>query len=177
VSNYPPRLISIAKADTGSILFLDDGSQVTIDISVERLDEAIIAQRAAPLAKLLADRSLGVYVDMLEMTADIWDRVRNHLRRSLRAAEVFKSFPALWSALQAPYAVVAAMPHRVYGGISHWSMYTTCPIDFHDDPNRPAPWLRSQLSTREAWLFETWVQLETGQVQVEAQQSPGHYVE
>jgi hypothetical protein len=177
LSNYPPLLVNIVEADNVSVLFLNDGSQVTIDISPERLDAAIIAQHAPPLAKLLADRSLGVYVDTMDMTADSWDLVRNHLSHSSRAAELFEPFPALWSALQASYAVVAAMPHRVYGGISHWSMYTSCPINFHVDPNRPAPWLRAQLSAREEWLFKTWVQLETGQVEVEAWQAPGHYVE
>lgn len=159
------------------MLFLDDGSQVTIDISPERLDEAIIAQRAPPLAELLADRSLAVYVDTLDMTADVWDQVSNHLCRSPKAAEVFEPFPALWSAFRAPYTLVAAMPHRVYGGISHCSMYTTCPINFHADPNRPAAWLRALLSARGEWLFQTWVQLEIGQVEVEAWQAPGHFVE
>lgn len=177
MSNYPPRLVNITGADGVSVLFLDDGSRVTVDITPERLDKAIIAQGAPPLAELLADRSLGVYVDTLDMTADLWDRISNHLCRSPRAADVFKPFPELRSALQAPYTVVAAMPHRVYGGISHRAMYTTCPINFREHRTRPRPWLRAQLSERGEWLFQTWVQLETGQVEVEAWQAPGHFVE
>ena len=175
--NYPPRLVNITAADRGSILLLDDSSRVIVDVSPERLDAAIVAQGASPLAQLVADQSLGVYVDTLDMTAEVWDRVSSHLCRSPHAAEAVEPFRALWAAVHAPYPVVAEMPQRVYGGITHWSMYTSCPINFRGDPNRPAPWRRALLSDRGGWLFQTWVHLEGGQVEIEAFQRPGHYVE
>jgi hypothetical protein len=107
MSNYPPRLVNIKGADRGSVLFLDDDSRVTIDVSRDRLDAAIIGQGAPPLAELVAGRSFGVYVDTLDMTAEVWERVSNHLCRSSSAAEVFKPFPALWAPVQASYPAIA----------------------------------------------------------------------
>ncbi len=177
MSHYPPRLVDITGAGNVSILLLDDDSRVRIDVSPEQLDAAILAQGIPPLAELVAGQSLGVYVDTLDMTAEVWNRVSDHLRRSPKAAEVFDPFPALTAAIRTPYPIVAEMPQRVYGGLSLWSMYTSCPINFRGDPNRPAPWLRALLSERDGWLFQTWVHLESGRAEIEAFQRLGHFVE
>jgi hypothetical protein len=177
MSRYPPKLVDIAGGDGTSILFLDNGETVTVDISPARLNEAIIEQRVPPLADLIAAQSFGVYVDTLDTTPEEWERISHHLCRSARAEEVLESFPVLWDALHSPYAVIAGMSHRVYGGISVASMYTSCPISFSNNPNRPAPWQRALLSARGDWLFETWVHLDDGRIEIEPFQRPGHYVE
>jgi hypothetical protein len=93
------------------------------------------------------------------------------------AAEVFRKFPLLWANFREPYDVIVRLPHRVYGGLWEWSLYTSLPIDFGTDPNRPIPWYRALLSAPGGWLFNTWVHLETREVEVEGEQLPSHFVE
>jgi hypothetical protein len=42
VSNYPPKLLKLSEAEFGSVLSLDDGTQVSVDVRPERLNEALI---------------------------------------------------------------------------------------------------------------------------------------
>ena len=175
--NYPPRLINISAGDSLSNLLLDDGSEITVDVSPARLESAFIAQRLPPLHELIASRTLGVYVDPLDMTAEVWEQVSRCLCRSPRTAKSLESFPTLWAALQSPFATVAQMPQRVYGGISLTALYTSWPINFHADHIRPAGWLYSLLNAPQGWLFKIWVNPESEEVDVQAGQMMGHFIE
>ena len=45
------------------------------------------------------------------------------------------------------------------------------------DHIRPAGWLYSLLSAPNDWLFKTWVNLESEEVEVQAGQMIGHFIE
>jgi hypothetical protein len=170
-------LIKVSAVEGGSALLLDDGHLLMVDVSPERLDAAIIGQGCSPLIELIAARSLGVYVGMREMTADRWERVGRHLCRSAKFTALLEPFPDLLNAFQLPFSVIEKMAQRVYGGITDRSIYTSHPIDFRPDPNRNCSWLRGLLNARDGWLFETWVNLDTGEVEIEVFQLAGHFVE
>jgi len=87
---------------------------------------------------------------------------RSRRRRSGRAV------PALWAASHVPkYTVVAVMPERVNGGISHCP-FTLVARSLPRQP-QPAPPLGACPADRIAggWLFHTyWVHLESRQVEI-----------
>jgi hypothetical protein len=175
--NYPPKLLRVSEADGGSVLLLEDDGQVAVDVRPARLNEAFLQYGLAPLEDLITARTVGVFVGMSHMTTEQWDRIRECIRSSAVAAEVFRKFPPLWANFREPYDVIVGLPHRVYGGLSKWSLYTSLPVDFGTDPNRPIPWCRALLSASGGWLFNTWVHLETGEAEVVGEQLPGHYIE
>ncbi|MFO0968786.1 MAG: hypothetical protein U0793_24795 [Gemmataceae bacterium] len=181
MSHYPPKLIGLSGTDLGSLLFLDDGTQVTIDVRLSRLNEVLKSELlteygALSLHDLVKRHSVDVFVGQLLMTADRWDTVRDRIRSSVRAGTTLSRFPLLWASFDESYGTIAARAHRLYGGLSR-SLYTSCPIDFREDPNRPLPWYRALLSAAGGWLCNTWVNLGTGTVEIEAEQHPGHFVE
>jgi hypothetical protein len=137
MSNYPPKLLEVSEADCGSVLRLEDGGQVAVDVRPARLKEAILQYGLPSLEDLIAARTLGVFVGMPHMTTEQWDRIRECIRSSPVATGVLSSVPPLWASFREPYAVVVGRPHRVYGGLSEWALYTSLPIDFGTDPNRP----------------------------------------
>jgi hypothetical protein len=176
VSGCPPKLMRLSETDLGSILFLDDGTQVSIDVRPARLNQAMSEHGRPPLTELIDSRSLGVFVGQLSMSAEQWDRIRECIRSSAEAADVFSRFPKLWTSFEEPYDSIAGKIHRLYGGLAEF-LYTSHPFNFRDDPNRPLPWYRALLSAPGGWLFSTWVHLGTGKVKITADQQAGHYVE
>jgi hypothetical protein len=176
VANYPPKLLRLLETDFGSVLLLEDDTQVSIDVRPARLDEALSANGLPTLSELIASHSLGVFVGLFRMTATQWSRISACVRSSTEAAAVFLQFPSLWSGFGESHEIIAAKVHRLYGGLSQF-LYTSHPFDFRDDPNRPLPWFRALLNDRDGWLFNTWVNLETAKVEIEAEQHPGHFVE
>jgi hypothetical protein len=176
VSNYPPKLLTVSATDFGSVLFLDDGAQVSINVCPARLNEAMIAYGLPPLAELLGGRSIGVFVGMLEMSAAQWDCIRERIRFSTQASAVFSQYASLWTSFGEPYDIIVGKVHRLYGGLSR-ALYTSPPLNFRPDPNRPLCWYRALLSAPGGWLFNTSVSLDTGEVEIEADQLPGHFVE
>jgi hypothetical protein len=175
--NYPPKLLRVSEADCGSVLHLEDDGQVAVDVRPARLNEAFLQDGLPPLEDLIAAGKLGVFVGMPHMNSEQWDRIRECVRSSAVAAEVFRKFPLLWANFRESYDVIVELPHRVYGGLSEWSLYTSLPINFATDPNRPIPWYRALLSAPGGWLFNTWVHLQTGEIEILSDQHPGHFVE
>jgi hypothetical protein len=110
------------------------------------------------------------------MTAEQWGRISECVRSSPEAVGAFRRFPSLWAGFGEPYKTIVLKVHRLYGGLSRF-LYTSHPFDFRKDPNRPLPWYRALLSAPGGWLFNTWVHVGTGVVEVEAEQHPGNYVE
>jgi hypothetical protein len=176
VSTYPPKLVRLCEADFGSVLFLNDGTKVSIDVRPARLNEALSEQGLPPLAELIESQSVGIFVGLLPMSAEQWDRIRTCISSSTEAAAIFRRFPPLWASFGEPYDIIAGKIHRLYGGLSRL-LYTSHPFNFQEDPNRPLPWYRALLSAPGGWLFNTWVHLESGKVAIEANQLLGHFVE
>ncbi len=181
MSDYPPKLIGLSETDLGSILLLDDGTHVTIDVPPKRLGEVLKNEMlteygAISLDDLVNRGSVGVFVEQLLMTTELWDAIRDCIRSSAEGAAAFNRFHLVWASFNEPYSSIATRPHRLYRGLSRF-LYTSYPIDFRDDPNRPLPWYRACLSVAGGWLCNTWVNLGTRHVEVEAEQHPGHFVE
>lgn len=176
MSGYPPKLYAIEEATFGSVLALSDGRTVPIDVAPSRLAEAIAECSSRSLAELLARRSLGVFADAFQTSPDEWARISQLVRTSPAAEAALRGHPSTWGGFQEPYEVILAKPHRVYGGLDQ-GLYTSHPFQFRADPNRPDTWRRSLLSAPGGWLFETWVDLESGTVEVAAHMLPGHFVE
>jgi len=181
VSHYPPKLIGLSETDIGSILLLDDGTQVAIDVRRQRLDEVLKHEPlteygALSLDDLLKRRSVGVFVGQLVLTAEQWDTIRAAIRSSAEGAAALSQFPSLWASFNEPFSTVAARAHRLHGGLSRF-VYTSHPIDFREDPIRPLPWYRACLSAPGGWLLITWANVRTGKVEIEAEQHPGHFIE
>jgi hypothetical protein len=176
MSDYPPKLLKLCEADFGSVLFLNDGRQVSVDVRPSRLNAALCEYGLPPLTESIAYGGLGVFVGYIQMAAAEWDRISDCLRSSSKAQAMFSQFPTLWASFYEPYSAIAVKVHRLYGGLSR-SLYTSFPIDFRIDPNRPLPWYRALLSAKGGWLFNTWVHLKRGKVEIEAGQFAGHFVE
>src|SRR5262249_39598429 len=121
-------------------------------------------------------RSVGVFVGQLMMTAEQWDAIRMCVTSSAEGVATLSRFPLLWASFDVPFCNIAARAHRLYGGLSRF-LYTSHPIDFREDPNRPLPWYRACLSAPGGWLCVTWANLGTGKVEIELEQQPGHFVE
>jgi hypothetical protein len=173
---YPPKLYAIEEAEFGSVLALSDGRTVPIDVRPSRLAEAFADYSSRSLAEQLAQRSLDVFADAFETSPDEWARISHLVRTSPAAEAALRDHPSTWGAFQDPYEEILARPHRVYGGLGQ-GLYTSHPFRFRANPNRPDPWRRSLLSAPGGWLFETWIELQSGWVEIAAHMLPGHYVE
>src|ERR1700733_2708643 len=97
MSNYPPKLLRASETDCGSLLLLDDGGQVAVDVRPSRLNEAILQYGLPSLEDLIAAKTLGVFVGRSQMTAEEWGRIRECIRSSPVAAEILRRFPPLWA--------------------------------------------------------------------------------
>jgi hypothetical protein len=176
MSDYPSKLVQVAATAFGSLLTLSDGREVPIDIGPDRLSQALVAYERPPLSELLAARSLGVFADTWEMTAEDWQRISAIIRASPVAAAALRQAPSVWEVFGQPAAFVRELPQRVYGGLAQ-ALYTSHPFQFRPDPNRPVPWCRGLLSASGGRLFNTWVHLGSGEVEVESDVLVGHFVE
>jgi hypothetical protein len=173
---YPPKLHAVEEVEFGSVLTLSDGRTVPTDVRPSRLAEAFAEYGRRPLSELLANRSLAVYADVLQTTPEEWARISRLVRTSPVAEAVLRPHPLTWDGFRESYDVVCDKPHRVYGGLDQ-GLYTSHPFQFRADPNRPDPWRRALLSAPGGWLFETWVELQSGEVEIAADMLMGHYVE
>ena len=173
---YPPKLVQVAASAFGSVLTLSDHRTVPINIRPERLDRALREFGRPALEELLASRCLKVYADLWRTPPEDWERIREIVQASPVAAARLQSMPGIWQTFSQPAEVVRELPQRVYGGLDQ-ALYTSHPFQFQEDPNRPPPWRRALLSAAGGWVFQTWVQLSSGQVEVVGQVLPGHFVE
>jgi len=176
MSSYPPKLVCICSAPFGSLLSLDDGTHVAIDVRPDRLDALLRDNGHEHLHTLIESQCLGVFAGHLSMTNGDWDKIGACVRSSTDAARILSRFPLLWASFWEPYQNIVRKVHRLYGGLSR-CLYTSYPVDFRCDPNRPPPWFRALLNAPSGWLFQTWVHLGTRKVEVEQQRAPGHFVE
>lgn len=176
MGNYPPKLERIIGTPFGSLLILSDGREVPINISAGRLSQALVGFGRPPLDELLASRSLAIYADHWETTAEEWGEVSTAVRASPVAATAFGDVPPIWGTFGQPAVVVRGLPHRVYGGLEQ-ALYTSHPFHFRSDPNRPAPWVRALLGAPGGRLINTWVHRASGRVEVVSDVLPGHYLE
>jgi hypothetical protein len=172
----PPKLLGIEETEFGSILTLSDGRRVPTDVRPSRLAEAFAEYSSRSLTELLASRSLSVFAGLFHTSQDDWTRISRLVRAALAAEAILRRHPRVWDGFHEPYDVILAKPHRVYGGLDQ-ALYTAHPFQFRQDPNRPAAWRRALLSAPGGWLFEVWVELQTGEVEVTADRLQGHYVE
>lgn len=129
-----------------------------------------------PLAELIAARSLSVFADAWKTAAGDWERISTAVLASSVAEAALGEVSSVWRMLGQPAMVVRELPQRVYGGLEA-ALYTCHPFQFRLDPNRSAPWYRALLSASGSRLFNTWVHLDSGQVEVESGVLLGHYVE
>lgn len=176
LSRYPPKLVAIREAGFGSILVLDDGSEVPIDVAPARLSRAMFEYDGSQLHDLVGGRSLPIWVGPFSTTADEWQYICNRVRASAPAIAELGKHPSLWQAFSEEYAVVRSKPHRVYGGLN-LRLYTSHPFEFQEDLNCGAKWHRALLKAPGGWLLEMWVHMDDGQVKVRAARLPGHFVE
>jgi hypothetical protein len=176
MADYPPKLVRVTETAFGSLLALSDSREVHIDVRPDRLSHALVAFERPPLAALLAAQSLDVYAGTWETAAQDWERISAAILASPAAAAAFGDVPSVWGMFGQPAAFVRELPQRVYGGLDQ-ALYTCHRFQFQPDPNRPAPWCRSLLSASGGRLFNTWVHLNRGQVEVESEILPGHFVE
>ncbi len=176
MSEYPPKLVRVTETVVGSILALSDGRNVPIDIALTRLSQALTDHERPPLSELLADKSLGVYAANWETTGEQWLQISTRVLTSTVAAVAFGEVSSIWDVFGRSAAVVRELPQRVYGGLSQ-ALYTVHPFQFRLDPNRPAPWMRGLLSAPGGLLFNIWVHLDSGEIDIEAEVLWGHYIE
>jgi hypothetical protein len=176
MTEYPPKLIEVAQSEFGSVLTLSDSRMVPINIRPERLDRALREFERPSLSELLANRSLSVFGDSWQTSARDWARVGEIVQTCPAAAAKLHDFPGIWRVFGQPAAVVRDLPHRVYGGLEQ-ALYTSHPFQFRVDPNRPVPWCRALLNAAGGWVFETWVHLALGHVEILGEELPGHFVE
>jgi hypothetical protein len=176
MGEYPPKLMQVATTAFGSLLTLSDGREVPINISPDCLSRALVANERPPLSELLANRSLDVFAGMWETTAEEWQRIGDLVRASPVAAAALGEAPSVGEVFGQPVAFVHELPQRVYGGLEQ-ALYTSHPFEFRRDPNRPAPWYRGLLSATGGRLFNIWVHLAGGEVEVEMGVRMGHFLE
>lgn len=176
MKEYPPKLVEVAESDFGSVMTLSDSCIVPINIRPERLDTALREFERPSLRELLASHSLGVYADSWQTPERDWERVSEIVRTAPVAVATFRDFPGIWRVFGQPAAVVRQLPQSVYGGLDQ-ALYTSHPFQFRVDPNRPAPWYRALLNAAGGWVFETWVHLALGHVEIRGEVLPGHFVE
>lgn len=176
MGDYPPKLIQVAATTFGSLLTLSDGREVPIDIGPDRLNQALLDYERPPLSELLETRSLAVFAGAWEMTDEDWQRVSAIIRASPVAAAALRQAPSVWDVFDQSAAFVRALPQRVYGGLAQ-AIYTSHSFQFRPDPNRPARWCRGLLSASGGRLFNTWVHLGNGEVEIETDALVGHFVE
>lgn len=176
MSDHEPKLVSVTEAAFGSLLTLSDGRVIPINISPTRLREAIHEARPAMLAAYFQPEPLGVYADDWLVASEDWDRICAIMQSSHTAARAFGHVPAIWDGFSLPASVVRNLPQRVYGGL--WGgIYTSLSFNFKTDSNRSVPWVYAQLHASEGRLFQTWVNMKNGKVEVECGVRMGHYVE
>jgi hypothetical protein len=176
MTEYPPKLVEVAESEFGSLLTLSDSRTVPINIQLERLDRALREFERPSLRELLASRTLGVFADRWQTPEPNWERVSKIVQASPVAVAKFHDFPGIWCVFDQPAAVVRELPQRVYGGLEQ-ALYTSHAFQFREDPSRPAPWCRALLNAVGGWVFETWVHLGSGHVEIVGEVSPGHFVE
>lgn len=176
MKEYPPKLVEVAESEFGSVLTLSDSRIVPINIRPERLDTALSEFERPSLRELLASHSLGVFADSWQTPERDWERVSEIVLSSPVAAAKLHDFPGIWGVFEQPAAVVRKLPQRVYGGLDQ-ALYTSHPFQFRVDPNRPSPWCRALLNAAGGWIFETWVHLTLGHVEILGAVLPGHFVE
>jgi hypothetical protein len=176
MSEYPPRLVQVSATAFGSLLALSDSRVIPINISPARLNQALVEYGRPALAEFLAGQSLGVFADTWETATADWDRISAAILTSALAAAAFGQVPAVWEVCGQSVSVVRDLPQRVYGGLGQ-ALYTSHPFQFRPDPNRPAPWVRGLLSASGGRLFNTWVHLGSGQIEVDVDVLMGHFVE
>ena len=176
MTEYPPKLVQVAGSGFGSVLTLSDGRTVPINIRPERLDQALREFERPTLGELLGSRSLAVFADTWQTPERDWERVSEIVQASPVAVATLHDFPGIWCVFGQPAAAVRELPQRVYGGLEQ-ALYTSHAFQFREDPNRPAPWCRALLNAVGGWVFETWVHLGTGHVEIVGELLPGHFVE
>ncbi len=176
MTEYPQKLVQVAGSEFGSVLTLSDGRKVPINIRPERLDQALREFERPPLGELLASRSLQVFANTWETPERDWERVSEIILASPVAMAKLRDFPGLWCVFGQSAAVVRELPQRVYGGLEH-ALYTSHAFKFREDPNRSTPWCRALLNAVGGWVFETWVHLGSGHVEIVGEVLPGHFVE
>jgi hypothetical protein len=118
-------MVGASETDVGSVLILDDGTQVCIDVRPARLNEALIEYGMPPLAELIGSKKLGVFVGILQMTAEQWERTAHCIRCSAEAGTALSRFPSLGASFREPYAVIAAKPHPALRWIVARPIYVT----------------------------------------------------
>jgi hypothetical protein len=176
MGDYPPKLIGVTQTSSGAILALSDGRAIPTDIGPDRLNQALEACGRPPLDELLAASSLAVFADRWDTMDSDWDRICAAIVASPVANAAFNQIPSVWAAFHQPATLVGMLPQRVYGGLDQ-ALYTSHRFHFRTDPNRPFLWRRSLLSAPGGRIFNTWVHMDHGQVEVEAAVLPGHFVE
>ena len=194
VSNYPPKLIRLSETDTGSILFLDDGMQVAVDVRPSSLDGALTEYGNLPLAALVESRSLGCLCGPVPYDSRAMGRhpkMYPHLNQE-RSAWHFVGFHRFGHASTSPTTAsrqsssairgIVTRPlhepsHRFSGGAQspialvsrasqrNWRLF----------PHRGC--YRACLNAPGGWLCDIGVNLGTGNVKIEVGKQPGHYVE
>ncbi|MFL5327537.1 MAG: hypothetical protein ACJ8C4_01370 [Gemmataceae bacterium] len=176
MTEYPPKLVEVTETEFGAVLALNDGRSVPINIRPERLDQSLRAYQRPSLRELLASRSLSVYADTWQTLDGDWERVSEIILASPVAMTKLQDFPGIWRVSGQPSAAVRDMPQRVYGGLDR-ALYTSHAFQFRENPNRSAPWCRGLLNAQGGWIFETWVHLGSGQVEIVGGVLQGHFVE
>jgi hypothetical protein len=176
MKEYPPKLLQVDGSESGSVLKLSDGRTVLIDIRPERLDRALKEFERPSLEELLASRSLEVFADTWQTPEQEWGRISEIIRVSPVALSKLRAYPDIWAVFGQPAATVRELPQRVYGGLEQ-ALYTSHRFQFREDPNRPTPWCRALLNAMGGWVFEVWIHLGSGQVEVVGEVLSGHYIE
>jgi hypothetical protein len=176
MTEYSPKLVDVAESEFGSVLTLSDRCMVPINIRPKRLDRALRDFERPSLRELLASRSLGVVADSWQTLERDWVRVSEMLQTSPIAAAKLECFSDMWRVFGQPAAVVRGLPQRVYGELDQ-ALYTSHAFQFREDPNRPAPWCRALLNAVGGLVFETWIHLGSGSVEIVGEVLPGHFVE
>ncbi len=177
-----PLLSEVHESAGGCELLLSDGHRVTMDLPLADLTDYLAGLGYAQLEDLCHAGRVEVIHCQVRMSPEVWTAIMGILQSNPEAVKKFRNHPQVASLFTLSYDDVIRLPLRLYGGISpanlelRADLYLSPPVDFNPDVNRGGSWYYGLLSAPGGWVFKTAVDLSSGEVQIEAGQIHGHFV-
>jgi hypothetical protein len=173
MKNGTPLLAEVTDCGSVSILKLDDGHEVKINVSVEVLANRFRDYQIA-VPETFAQRTVEVYFNPVRMTAREWSEISALLQEDPVAINGLRRSEQIPLALKLPFEQIVSMPYRVYAGLSsreYPRLYLSHPYDFYPKGNEHY----CQLNDPEM-LYKTWVNLSKRTVRIESGDAGRHYL-
>ena len=177
-----PVLTNVLNASCGSILVVNDGQRIPLNLTPAALQDYLANFDFPSLADVCRSQNANVYHLPLRMNDDEWSAISTIIRTSPDAAELHE-FAELRDGMALPFNEIHKLPFRLYGGVGQMvngngpDLYTSHPFDFHADGIRELPWYYCLLNCHGGHVFKTHVNIKTKTVEIETGIIKNHYVE